>query len=185
MKILLHACCGPCLVMPLEILAGEGAKTSVFFFNPNIHPYAEWKKRLETLEGHCFREKASLLPVAPYEPMAWFREITHREARRCALCYRLRLFEAAKIAKKGKFDCFTSTLLYSKYQKHEQIVAMGEEVAAEVGVPFLYRDFRPYWDEGVAKSREVGMYRQGYCGCLYSEVERYAKSSAKKGEKDG
>lgn len=174
MKILLHACCGPCLVMPLSRLSAEGEKICVHFFNPNIHPYAEWKRRLDTLSEHCSREGATLLPVAGYDPRGWFREVSHRETRRCALCYRLRLFEAAKIAKKGKFDCFTSTLLYSKYQNHELIRSTGEEVAEEVGIPFLYRDFRPDWDAGVAASRELGMYRQGYCGCLYSEIERYA-----------
>ena len=76
------------------------------------------------------------------------------------------------MARRGKFDCFSTTLLYSKFQKHDTIHAIGEAVAKEVGVPFHYQDFRPGWREGIEASRAMGMYRQS-CGCIYSEKERY------------
>jgi predicted adenine nucleotide alpha hydrolase (AANH) superfamily ATPase len=166
--------------MPLAGLNAEGAQTRVFFFNPNIHPYTEWKKRRETLAAHCEREGAALLPASDYEVSEWFRAVAFRENQRCRLCYYLRLRETAKVAKKGKFDCFTTSLLYSRYQKHDLIREAGEEVSKEYDLPFLYRDWRVDWEEGVRRSRELSMYRQPYCGCLYSETERYREKGGPK-----
>ncbi len=175
MKILVHACCGPCAVVPLRRLREEGG-TEVFavFANSNIHPYQEWDRRRQALEDLAERTGVRLLPHAAYEPVEWFRSVAFREAERCRLCYYQRLRHTASLARRGRFDAFTTTLLYSRYQKHDLIRAAGEAVAAETGVPFSYSDWRPDWDEGVAESRAMGLYRQSYCGCLYSEVERYA-----------
>ena len=96
-----------------------------------------------------------------------------REAQRCRLCYRERLFAAARVARRGRFQAFTSTLLYSKHQKHDLVRELAEAVAEEVGVPFLYRDFRKGWKAGVQGSLEMGLYRQQYCGCIYSERDRF------------
>ena len=180
MNVLLHVCCGPCSIVPLKGLAGEGASAKVFYFNPNIHPYKEWEKRLETLNEHLERTGTDSLPVPSYEVREWFRQVAYREEVRCRLCYHQRLFETARRAKKGRFDSFTSTLLYSRFQKHEVIKEVGEAVAEEVGVPFLYRDWRENWAEGVEESRALGMYRQQYCGCLYSEIERFSPPQKKK-----
>jgi predicted adenine nucleotide alpha hydrolase (AANH) superfamily ATPase len=107
----------------------------------------------------------------------WLRNVVHREANRCRLCYYERLRSTALVAKRGKFDGFTSTLLYSKHQSHEEIRSLGESVAAETGIAFIYRDFRPGWKQGVEASKHMGLYRQQYCGCIYSEKERYFRES--------
>lgn len=106
-------------------------------------------------------------------PLAEFlRQVAFREEDRCRHCYRLRLARTAEIAKKGRFDAFTTTLLYSRFQKHDLIRSIGDTVAGMQGIPFLYRDFREGWSEGVRISKELGMYRQQYCGCIYSEKDR-------------
>jgi predicted adenine nucleotide alpha hydrolase (AANH) superfamily ATPase len=102
------------------------------------------------------------------------RAVAFRENERCRICYHLRLRQVAQVARRGRFDSFSSTLLYSVHQKHELIREIGEAVGSEVGVPFLYRDWRPGWKEGIARSKVMNLYRQAYCGCLLSEEERYA-----------
>lgn len=174
MKILLHACCGPCAIVPLRRLRDEGAEVFAVFSNSNIHPYQEWDRRRRALEDLAERTGVRLLPHGAYEPAEWFRAVAFREGERCRLCYVQRLRHTAALARRGRFDAFTTTLLYSRYQKHDLIRSLGEAAGAEAGVPFAYADWRPGWDEGVAASREMGLYRQPYCGCLYSEVERYA-----------
>ncbi|MBP8820007.1 MAG: epoxyqueuosine reductase QueH, partial [Syntrophomonadaceae bacterium] len=104
----------------------------------------------------------------------YFQNISYRENQRCLFCYRLRLEQAAHVAKKGKFDYFSTTLLVSKYQKHHLIKEVGEAVGEKYGVPFLYQDFREGFKQSVECSKAMGLYRQQYCGCLYSEMERYA-----------
>jgi predicted adenine nucleotide alpha hydrolase (AANH) superfamily ATPase len=179
MKILLHTCCGPCSIYPLRMLKGEGAFVMALWDNPNIHPYTEWKKRLDALKSHLLDEEIKLLPPVEYALKPWLRQMVYRESDRCRLCYHMRLTSAAKMAKRGKFEAFTTTLLYSKFQKHEVIKEVGEEVARSEGIDFYYRDYREGWKEGVERSKEKGMYRQQYCGCIYSEEERYAPKENK------
>jgi len=173
MNILMHACCGPCSIVPTRSLKGEGAKITALFDNPNIQPYTEWVKRLEALTLHMERENIALLPPEPYDLVPWLRRVVFKENARCALCYEVRLAKAAAKAAEGGFDAFTTTLLYSRHQKHDLIRELGEKAAREAGTVFLYRDWRPGWSEGVAESKRLGMYRQQYCGCIYSEMERY------------
>ena len=111
--------------------------------------------------------------AADYGMENFFRLIAGQEDDRCRVCYTLRLREAARRAKEGGFTGFTTTLLYSKFQKHELIQEIGERLGREVDIPFVYYDFRTGWQEGVRLSRELGMYRQPYCGCLYSDKDRY------------
>lgn len=172
----MHGCCGPCSIVPTKRLKGEGASVYALFDNPNVHPFVEWDKRREAFAAHMEREEVTLLPTPEYDVATWLRNVVHREAKRCEYCYHVRLKSAARMAKKGKMDCFTTTLLYSKFQKHGLIRELGEAVAAEEGVEFLYRDWRDGWSEGVAESKALGMYRQQYCGCIYSEEERYKPS---------
>ena len=110
-----------------------------------------------------------------YEIIKFMRLITGREADRCPVCYRMRLDQTAKTAQASGFDAFTTTLLISPYQDHDQIAKIALNVAENVGVDFHYEDFRPYFREGHRVSREMGLYHQPYCGCIYSEWERYAK----------
>lgn len=174
MKLLLHTCCGPCTIVPLQGLRAEGAEVMGYYLNPNIHPFTEWDRRRSGLDQLAAQESLRLLPAPAYAPGEWLRGVAFREGERCRVCHHLRLRGAALTARRGKFDAFSSTLLYSRYQKHDLIREIGEAVGSEVGIRFLYRDWRHRWSEGVDRSRALGLYRQSYCGCLLSEAERYA-----------
>ncbi len=175
-RVLLHICCAPCAVYTVQALKAEGFQVTGLFYNPNIHPAAEYVRRRDTL-----RQFESALGIkviykdAEYDPALYFREVAFREANRCFHCYRLRLEKTLFIAKRGEFDFFTTTLLYSKHQKHDEIAALARDMATGSMAKFLYRDFRTGWREGIEQSKAMGMYRQDYCGCLYSEVERRRK----------
>ena len=173
MKILMHTCCAPCSIYPLRILRDEGLTVMGYFYRHNIHPYTECLRRQETLKAFADRHQLKLIVQEGYDLEGFVRNVVYREKDRCRHCYFDRLRSAALVARKGKFDAFTSTLLYSKFQKHEMIREIGASVAEETGVPFHYQDFRTGWQEGVAVSKREGMYRQTYCGCIYSEKERF------------
>lgn len=173
MKILLHMCCAPCSIYPLEILQDEGARVFGFFYNPNIHPYQEFRRRLETVEQFAGSSGLEIIYRDEYDVVSFLRQVAFRESQRCPICYDLRLDAAAQLAKKSRMDGFTSTLLYSKKQNHELIAQVGEEIGRRRGIPFIYRDFRQGWKKGIEKSKEMKLYRQEYCGCIYSEEERY------------
>jgi epoxyqueuosine reductase len=178
-KILLHLCCAPCTIYPLRILRGEGNEVCGLFYNPNIHPYLEYRRRLDTLTSYAVDEGLAVIREESYPLEAFLRQVAFREEERCHYCYHLRLSHAARIAKKGGYDAFTTTLLYSRYQKHDLIREIAGAVAVTQGIPFLYRDFREGWSEGVRVSKEKGMYRQPYCGCIYSEKERYCRDAGR------
>ncbi len=173
MKLLLHICCAPCSIYPVSVLQEKGVETTGFFFNPNIHPLTEYRKRLSALEDYASTIDLPLIVKDQYLLKEFLRETVFREENRCLFCYRMRLTAAAEEAKGLGMDAFSTTLLYSVYQKHEEIKEVGEEAAREQGVSFYYEDFRVGWKEGVKRSREMGIYRQQYCGCIYSEMERY------------
>jgi len=176
MKVLLHICCAPCAITPLALLRAEGVDVMGFFYRHNIHPYTECLKRQETLAAYARDVDLRVIYQDGYDLEGFIRNVAFRESDRCRYCYHDRLRSTALIAKRGKFDAYTTTLLYSKFQKHEMIRSMGESVGREVGVPFVYRDFRSSWKAGIEASKELGMYRQQYCGCIYSEKERYFKT---------
>ena len=144
-----------------------------FFYRHNIHPYTECMKREETLKSWAEKTGLKMIYQEGYEIETFIRDVAFREDRRCVICYYKRLKASALVAKKGKFDTFSTTLLYSKFQKHEMIVETAEAVARETGIPFYYADFRTGWKEGIETSKQLGLYRQKYCGCIYSEKERY------------
>lgn len=183
MKVLLHTCCGPCTIYPLQVLRDEGDEVMGFFTRHNIHPYTECLRRQETLEQFAADKKLRIIIQDGYDMEGFVRNVAFREKERCRYCYHDRLQAAALVARKGKFDAFTSTLLYSRFQKHEMILAVGESIAKETGVPFLYKDFRAGWQEGIAASKERGMYRQPYCGCIYSEKDRYYRDARTSSDK--
>ncbi len=177
MKILLHACCGPCTIYPLEVLKSKGFSVTGFFYPHNIHPYTEMTRRKDTLQAYAEQTGIRIIYQKGYNLEEFLRNTAFRENSRCFYCYHARLKVAGLIAKRGKFDYFTSTLLYSKFQKHELLKAIAEDVAQSVGVRFYYQDFRQGWKEGIARSKALSMYRQQYCGCIYSEKERFAGKS--------
>ncbi|VEN72627.1 Epoxyqueuosine reductase QueH [Candidatus Desulfarcum epimagneticum] len=182
MKLTLHTCCGPCAIYPVRVLRDEGVDVMGFFYRSNIHPWAECQRREEALRTYAEKVDLKVVFQKGYDMENFFRNTAFRESVRCLYCHRDRLYQTARIAKKGKFDAFSSTLLYSKFQDHDQIKSIGEVVAKETGVPFYYRDFRPGWKEGIEKSREMGLYRQQYCGCLHSEKERYLSKIRRAGK---
>lgn len=177
MKLVLHVCCGPCTAYPLTVLRDEGLAPSGFFYNPNIHPFQEFQRRLTALDSLSAAMGFPVASVREYGLQEYLREVVFHEEERCNRCYGMRLTATAAHAKALRADAFTTTLLYSRHQKHETIRTMGERIGAESGVPFYYRDFREGWQQGIELSKELGLYRQPYCGCIYSEQERYDKKS--------
>jgi predicted adenine nucleotide alpha hydrolase (AANH) superfamily ATPase len=173
MKLLLHTCCAPCAIYPIETLRQEGAEVMGFFYRHNIHPYTECLKRQETLAAYVESIALKVIFQEGYDLEGFLQRAVFRESNRCAICYHDRLKTTAFIARKGKFDAFSSSLLYSKFQKHDMIREIGESVGKAAGIPFYYRDFRIGWKYGIETSKRLGMYRQPYCGCIYSEKERY------------
>jgi len=174
-KVLMHVCCGVCSIYPTRVLRSEGVKIHAYFYNPNIHPYTEFKKRLTCMEEFANDEGLRLTSEVGYDIEEFFRRIVGHEDERCEICYEMRLRKTAQAAKDAGFDAFTTTLLYSKYQKHELIVQIANVIAHDIGIRFHYEDFRKGWEEGQDSSRERNMYRQKYCGCIYSEKKRYRK----------
>ncbi len=175
MKLLLHICCAPCTIYPLGVLKDSGHEVCGFFYNPNIHPYLEYKKRLDTIKSYAVQERLPFLFSEEYPMELFLRNVAFREMKRCWYCCHDRLANTARMATAKGFDGFTTTLLYSKFQNHEMIKCIGESLAEEYGIIFYYNDFRTGWTEGIRISKEMEMYRQRYCGCLYSEKERFFK----------
>jgi len=172
-KVLLHLCCAPCTIYPLRELRLAGADVSGYFYNPNIHPYGEFLKRLRTLEGYA---KISLLPFdedQSYDLEAFLRGALEHGKDRCLFCYRVRLERAFEKGIETGAEAVTTTLLYSKHQRHDDIKAIGHEFSRRFNIPFLYRDFRVGWKQGIDESKRLNMYRQQYCGCIFSEKERF------------
>jgi len=182
MKVLVHTCCAPCLTYPLKELQSDKLEITSFFFNPNIHPYLEYERRRGCAEQYCESQDIVFIE-GNYEMERYFQDIVHKESVRCSLCYSLRLTETAKYAKDNNFDVFTTTMLVSPHQKHDLINELGQSIGSEHKIPFLYKDFRNGWKDTISISREYDLYRQKYCGCIYSEKERYCKKGRKADKK--
>jgi predicted adenine nucleotide alpha hydrolase (AANH) superfamily ATPase len=150
---------------------------TAFWYNPNIHPYTEYKQRMSTLREFCQREAIQSIIQDDYALEAFISMAVNGQESRCKSCYVLRLQETAKQAAEGGFDAFTSTLFYSVYQDHELMRSIAEKAARDFGVYFYYQDFRAFWQEGIELSKAQDMYRQKYCGCIFSERDRYLKKA--------
>ncbi len=175
MKLLMHICCANCCIYPLQTFLGEGVDIKGLWFNPNIHPYTEYRQRLDALQKlqsiwHCDLEYIDAYPLDTF-----LRSIAGKEEKRCAICYSLRLEKTAEIAKKMNADGFTTSLLASPYQRFNVISEIGRETGRKYGIDFYGRDLRHGWMVSKSQSREFGLYSQKYCGCIYSEMERYLK----------
>jgi predicted adenine nucleotide alpha hydrolase (AANH) superfamily ATPase len=178
MKLLLHACCGPCAIQCVEALGEEGTRPDLLWYNPNIHPFTEYAARKETLIAYAGEDALKLILRDEYGLRPFIQGVYPRFDARCAFCYRKRLEESAALAARENYDCFSTTLLISPYQKHELIRELGEAAARRHGTVFLYRDFRPRFREGRRLARERGFYMQKYCGCIFSEEERYCPAGS-------
>ena len=182
MNLLLHMCCGPCSCYPVKVLRGQGIEPTGYFFNPNIHPYKEWDMRLKAAEEFAARSEMKIITDKHYMLRDFLRRALAAEQvenGRCRMCYTWRLEETARYAAENGFDAFTSTLFYSIYQQHELMKETAEHFAKVYGVKFHYEDVRPGWQEGIDMSVEMGLYRQPYCGCIFSEEERYSRELRK------
>ena len=182
MNLLMHMCCGPCSCYPVKVLREQGIEPTGYFFNPNIHPYKEWDMRLKAAEEFAARSEMKIITDKHYMLRDFLRRALAAEQvenGRCRMCYTWRLEETARYAAENGFDAFTSTLFYSIYQQHELMKETAEHFAKVYGVKFHYEDFRPGWQEGIDMSVEMGLYRQPYCGCIFSEEERYSRELRK------
>lgn len=177
MKILLHSCCGPCLGGSIDILRQNVGDMAIeaFWHNPNIHPYLEYRERMLSFIKICndlgLKTGSSENSYGLQKFLLRLNNLYGEE--RCAECYRMRFEEAAKYSAQNGFSAFTSTLLVSPYQQHELIKEVGETVAKEYGTSFHYCDFRPGFRMTHESARKHELYRQKYCGCIFSEYDRY------------
>ena len=171
MKVLLHTCCGPCLIYPLKALEEEGHEITSFFYNPNIQPYQEYEKRLDALNQFLSPKSLELIK-GYYDVDRFFQEVVFNGRVKCSRCYKLRLTQTAKIARRNNFDAYSTTLLASPHQNLNLVGRLGKTLEQKFRVSFLERDFRKGWNESVTMSKALGLYRQNYCGCVFSQRDR-------------
>ncbi len=175
MKTLLHICCAPCANMCIDALRADGDAVTGYWYNPNIHPFTEYRARRNCLRDYAQTIGLPLIERNDYGLRPFVRAVAEDIDHRCVKCYEMRLISAARAAADGGFDAFTSSLFISPYQKHELLRQVAQRAAEAYGVEFLYRDFRPLFRAGQERARELGFYMQKYCGCVFSEEERYLK----------
>ena len=176
-KLFLHICCAPCSLYPVKKLQEEGFQLTGFFYNPNIHPLKEFKRRKETARQWAAKNKK--LPMIfddSYPLEEWLIKAIGAGNERCKNCYLDRMLKVAEEAKNRVFEMFSTTLLSSTQQKHEWLKEAGEEAARQIGIQFFYQDWREGWGWSEEESKKLEIYRQGYCGCVLSERDRYQKA---------
>lgn len=192
-RILVHICCGPCSIAPLKYLLKGTSEVCGFFHNPNIHPKKEFLLRLEAAKTLARHLSLDVIYDEAYRPLPFIKgqkassgdpNATHPpKASRCLYCYATRLEETAKAAVANGFDAFSSSLLYSTSQRHGEIASIGVDLERKYGIIFYYKDFRAFWQAGLDESKALGIYRQKFCGCVYSRIERYANAKPEKSAK--
>ncbi len=175
MKILLHTCCGPCTVGTLKELDRNVHEITAYWYNPNIHPYLEYSSRLDSLKKLAESINMPTIIEDDYGLKKFVKMVAEDISNRCGKCYEDRIYQTARKAKELGFEAFSTTLLVSPYQQHNRIKQMAERIAEEIGIPFYYVDPRPHFREGNNEAREKGLYMQKYCGCVFSEEDRYRK----------
>jgi len=172
-RILLHCCCAHCAAYTVKHFRETGYEVNAFWYNPNIHPYLEHQSRLEAMRSLAQTLELPLIINQDYDFISYFRQVVGREKERCQYCFRLRLAKTADTALKMGFAAFTTTLLISPHQKHELILQIGNQLSRELGIYFLYADLRKHYSDSRHLTKPLELYRQQYCGCVYSEWERY------------
>ena len=172
MKLLMHTCCAPCSVYCIDRLRKEGIEPTVYWYNPNIHPYKEYEARRDCLKEYTKSVNVNAIFEEDYGLKEFCKNVIDDLGNRCVnYCYRVRLEKTVQFAKQNGYDTFTSTLFVSPYQKHEELKKVCEELAERYNIKFLYIDFRVGFREGQTKARELGLYMQKYCGCIFSEAQ--------------
>ncbi|KPJ59762.1 MAG: hypothetical protein AMJ46_09710 [Latescibacteria bacterium DG_63] len=172
-RILLHTCCAPCSTVPVPALADAGFEVVAFFFNPNIHPLVEFRNRLRSMEQFVSNNEIAAIFFRGYPLESFLRAQMSRLESRCEVCFELRLSATAERAKEEGIGVFSTTLLISPYQKRGLLEDVGKRVEKSTGVEFFCADWRPRYRESKTLAREQGLYLQKYCGCIFSERERY------------
>lgn len=175
-RVLLHCCCAPCSLSCIDPLRQEGLEPVAFWYNPNIHPWKEYEARRNCLLEYAPTIGMETLVKEDYGLRKFAQAVCGDIDRRCVYCYNTRIEETARFAAERGFPAFTSTLLASTYQDHDGIADAARRAADKYGVTFLYRDFRPNFRAGNQRARELGFYMQKYCGCVFSEQDRYQKA---------
>ena len=178
-RVLLHMCCAPCANQCVDSLRMEGLEVTGYWFNPNIHPYQEYKSRRNAAREYSRIAGLKLIEDDIYGLREFVQAVAADIDGRCSYCYKVRLEKTAETAARLGFDAFSTSLLYSPYQKHTMIIHTAQDISETYGVPFLYRDFRPLYRAGQEAAREMGLYRQKYCGCVFSEEERFRKKKSR------
>jgi len=172
-RIFLHICCAPCLTVVQPSLESEGWGLTGYFYNPNIHPWREWERRLSTLRDYAPAAGIEVVFAEDY-PLEDNLSGLLASSPRCLSCYDQRLGATAKKASEMGFTHFSTTLMLSPYQDADLLRKAGEKAAGEHSVEFVYYDLRSRYHESISRSRSAGLYRQPYCGCVFSERDRYA-----------
>ncbi len=178
MKLLLHICCANCALYPVQRLRSLGIDLTGLWYNPNIHPYQEYSLRLQSLKRLSEEWRFPVIYNDIYNLELFLKTVieTPQVPQRCSYCYRLRLEETARIARQNGFDAFGSSLIVSPYQRFELIAETGRELAQKYNIEFFMEDMRSHYREAMRLSRDMGLYRQKYCGCIFSEAERFMKT---------
>jgi len=172
-SVLIHCCCAHCAAYTADYWQKQGYKISAFWYNPNIHPYTEHRQRLEAMKSLAQKRDLSLVVSKNYDIIEYFRRVAGHEDQRCQHCFRLRLAKTVETARQVNYKAFTTTLLISPHQKHDLIKEIGNKLAEETGIEFLYADLRKHYSDSRHLTKPLDLYRQQYCGCIYSELERY------------
>jgi len=178
-SILLHCCCAPCSLSCIDPLRAEGIEPVAFWYNPNIHPWKEYQARRDCLLEYAPTIGMEVRVREDYGLREFVRHVAGDIDRRCAYCYACRLERTAQYAAQHGFDRFSTTLLVSPYQDRALICATGARMGERYGVEFVPYDFRPRFREGKEEARALGLYMQKYCGCVYSEEERFSNRRKK------
>ena len=171
-SMLLHCCCAHCTAFVIEHWRRQGYEVSGLWYNPNIHPFSEHQRRLEAMQTLAREMDMSLEVVGGFDMPFYFRRVVGDEANRCRHCFDLRLSRTAEMARERSIDAFSTSLLISPHQQHETLRQVGDKIAGDV--EFAYADLRKRYSESRHLTRGLDLYRQQYCGCLYSEWERYS-----------
>ena len=175
-KVLVHVCCAHCAAYTVEHWRREGYEAGGFWYNPNIHPYTEYQIRLKSMETLARETDLPLIIAGDYDMPEYFRRVAGHEEERCRHCFDLRLAKTAEAAREYGYDAFTTTLLISPHQKHDLLREIGDKIAMKHGIEFLYADLRKRYSDSRHITRPMDLYRQQYCGCIYSEWERYKEN---------
>ncbi|MBI3037800.1 epoxyqueuosine reductase QueH [bacterium] len=180
MTLLLHACCAPCLGGAYPAFSQDHHDILAFWENPNIHPFLEYKARLESFQAFVQTKNISAVYGNSEYGLDKFLLTLNGDfgSSRCAVCFEIRLKSAAQKALELACEAFSSTLLISPYQNHELILSTAARVSKNLEIPFFYKDVRGMFKDTFALARENYLYRQKYCGCVFSERDRFIQRKA-------